>query len=163
MIIVMFSVPFVACKTSSKTSSQDNSLYFERDIVSDNGKDGGIAGNGLCDGKEACIYVQKRSGILWNLSSPKADTFENAQKYCKELSFGEQRISWRLPTDKELSDALSGSKGIPAERIQLGNYWVLTDSNEPAILDNEVVGGKGNYSVGPAKDNDQTALAICVK
>ncbi|MBC7660589.1 MAG: DUF1566 domain-containing protein [Chitinophagaceae bacterium] len=76
---------------------------FQRDPLSDTGVGGGIAGNGLCDGTEHCVYVDHFTGLYF---SPifAASPWEAAITTCSALIFGGY-TDWRLPTQKELFQA----------------------------------------------------------
>jgi hypothetical protein len=75
-----------------------------RETSTDNGSGGGTASNGLCDGTEVCLYVDRLTGMTWAKGDGVQRTLEGAITHCEGLVRG-GFSDFRLPTQKELLQA----------------------------------------------------------
>ncbi|WP_218110052.1 DUF1566 domain-containing protein [Oligoflexus tunisiensis] len=79
---------------------------FMRDPNSDRaGPENGITGNGLCEEKEDCVYIQVSNGRHWAKKDRKLYyTWWNAATYCDDKVYGGYS-DWRMPTLEEYKAA----------------------------------------------------------
>ncbi|HET9240231.1 MAG TPA: DUF1566 domain-containing protein [Oligoflexus sp.] len=108
-----------------------------RDPLSDTGVGGalGEAGDGLCNGKENCVYNDPR-GRLWSRVDNTYRNFDDAQTFCFKLVYGGYS-DWRLPTVAELKQAVTDKVYdlAPIDKLDLYSYsWsvnvVPTDTTQ---------------------------------
>jgi hypothetical protein len=76
-----------------------------RNSVSDvGGGVSGVAGDGICNGSEACVYTDRLTDLSWLRDDGTTRNWESAIAYCEGLTSGGYS-DWRLPTQKELMQA----------------------------------------------------------
>jgi hypothetical protein len=92
------------------------------DAASDNGDGGGTAGNGLCEGTEACVFKDRLTNLLWTktLNGGTTYSWEDAISQCENLSYG-GITDWRLPTQKELMT------------VTINGIWTQKDANRLSV------------------------------
>jgi hypothetical protein len=101
------------------------------DAASDNGDGGGTAGNGLCEGTEACVFKDRLTNLLWTktLNGGTTYSWEDAISQCENLSYG-GITDWRLPTQKEWLAASINSMWTQKDTNRLSvattAYWTST-------------------------------------
>ena len=98
-----------------------------RDSVSDDGSgSSGIANDGLCNGGETCVYIDRISGLRWLRDNGSDRTWENGISYCENSANGGYS-DWRLPTQKELQQAyINGIWSLKAAtmlNLSSAYYW----------------------------------------
>jgi hypothetical protein len=133
---------------------------WTRDSASDNGLGGGVAGDGLCSGSEDCVYKDEITALYWAKDDSLTRTWESAITYCEGKTYG-FFSDWRLPTQKELSQAYID--GIWSLRSTLNMYeslyWSSTtrsDSLSDAWSQYIVRGSTPSYS----KSNSLNVLCV---
>jgi hypothetical protein len=113
-------------KTRSTLSlTEKKKVYWQRDPASDKGENGGVAGDGVCNGGEACIFIDHLSGLSWT-GHQGMKSAEDAANYCRTLEYGRHQ-NWRLPTLSEAQRALEHRiwdihEGLGINRSTF--YWV---------------------------------------
>ncbi len=107
-----------------------------RDPLSDTGVGGalGEAGDGVCNGKEECVYQDTR-GRLWSRMDNTYRNYDEAQANCFNLVYGGYS-DWRLPTVDELKQAVQDKmyELLQSNKLNLYDYsWsVNAVSNNPS-------------------------------
>ncbi len=118
---------------------QANGSNWTMDPTSDNGTGGGVAGDGICNGGEACVYIDNLTGIYWARDDGTSRNWENSITLCENLAYGGY-TDWRVPTQKELMQAYTNgiwSKRTPLN-LDLGVffYWSSTTVSTSIALAN---------------------------
>ena len=110
----------------------------------DDGSDGGIPGNGICDGAEICngTVTDNLTGLIWlqnancfgtrNWTNALSDVMNVDTGECG-LTDGSAEGNWRLPQIQELQSIIDYGRNYPALpanhpflNVQLSNYWSST-------------------------------------
>jgi hypothetical protein len=144
--------------------TQATGANFVMDSVNDSGAGGGTAGNGQCDGTEACIYVDKFTNLMWARADGTNYLWEDAITRCDDLSYGGYD-DWRLATFKEMVQAsIDGIYSLKAAtKLSISSsfyHTATTSSQDPA---NTVAQGLVNGNVNMAVKASATWRAICVR
>lgn len=114
---------------------QPTGSNWVRDAASDNGAGGGVASNGLCDGTEECVYLDRITGIY--VAKPPASTrfWEANITYCEGLTYGTY-TDWHVPTQKALAQLnINGLADLAsAAKFNVANtyYWTATTNSQSA-------------------------------
>ncbi|MGE0171339.1 MAG: DUF1566 domain-containing protein [Oligoflexales bacterium] len=121
---------------SPGTWQQSPGTNWERESGSDDGAGSGVAGNGLCEGTENCIFTDKITSQMWT-KHRSTFSWDNAITDCENLTYGAY-TDWRLPTVKELLQAsVDGIWSVAAiNQLNLtptNPYWSSTtiSNNQP--------------------------------
>lgn len=107
--------------------------------------------NGVCNGAEACVFIDQLTGLMWSKDQGPSLSWQNAVNQCDGLNYGGY-ADWRLPTQKELMQAyVDGAWSLKATSklsLKVGYYWSsttesadTTDAWEMDLHD----GGTDNY------------------
>lgn len=75
-----------------------------------------------------------RSGLVWQQTTTKQDSWSGAQSDCSALNLGEFATGWRLPSKLELESLVDRQVAAPGPTIDLtafpsaqtGSYWTST-------------------------------------
>lgn len=89
---------------------------FVRDPASDNGV--GVSDNGICDGGEDCVYLDRLTGLRFSPLSVGSVNFDDSISACSAMNYGGYD-DWRLPMQKEAYQAYIN--GFSSVSTALGN------------------------------------------
>ncbi len=84
--------------------------------------------NGACNGSEQCVYKDQITGQYWAKDDATTRTWENAIIYCDGLSYGGY-TDWRLPTQKELAQAVVDRIASVATALGIGNANYISSTS----------------------------------
>lgn len=143
---------------------QVTSSVWLRYAASDTGSgSGGVAGDGLCNGTEACIFIDQVTGLYWSDDDNSQYSWSGAIAECEGRTTG-GFTDWRLPTQKEYFQAyIDGIWSQKASnRLDLNDnaYWTATSRSENTSSARYFWVNKGY-----ADSNDKTASTyiLCVR
>lgn len=115
---------------------QATGANWTRDTLSDTGAGGGGATDGVCNGSEACVYLDNTTGLRWSRYDGTTRTWENAITYCDGLNYGGY-TDWRLPTQKELQqayvDGIWSTKGATKLNLDYDHMSATRPSNDTGV------------------------------
>lgn len=132
-----------------------------RDSLSDVG--GGGMGNGLCDGTEECVYLDRITGLRWSKErgSSYSFTWEQAIDYCESLNYGGYSSGWRLPTAKEIMQAhIDGLWSLKSKLVSVNDMWTATTLSNLTSKAWVMTAHTGNTYTN---DKTNAYRAICVR
>ncbi|RYZ50718.1 MAG: DUF1566 domain-containing protein, partial [Proteobacteria bacterium] len=94
---------------------------------------GGVLNDGVCNGTEACVYIDKITAIYWAPKTSIDYTWENGITYCENLVFGTYS-DWRMPTQKEMNQFfIDNGYSLKSSTTQLNvtfsQYWSSTTAS----------------------------------
>jgi hypothetical protein len=106
------------------------------DPTLDSGAGGGTAGNGICDGSEACtVYLDQIAHMFWAKDTvvPALVNWDTAISECENLSVA-GKTDWRLPTQKEFMQAYINGIWSQKNLLNLSDnyYWSATTKSDTA-------------------------------
>ncbi len=85
--------------------------------------------NGLCDGAEACVFIDRITGLMWTKEQGTGSTlysWQDAITQCDNLNYGGY-TDWRLPTQKEMmqayTDGIWSQKATDKLSLTSNAYW----------------------------------------
>lgn len=119
--------------------------------------------NGVCNGGEACVFIDRTTGLMWARDNGTMYTWQNAVNQCNGSSYGGY-TDWRIPTQKELMQAYAD--GIwtqkAANRLNLStNYqWSSTTGSELTTLAWNMTPQTG---VTTMNDKTNSLRVLCVR
>ncbi|MGE0171131.1 MAG: DUF1566 domain-containing protein, partial [Oligoflexales bacterium] len=103
------------------------------DPTNDDGLPSGTAGNGSCEGTEACVFIDRTTNQMWAKALSSLRNWEEAIGDCDALNYGNY-TDWRLPTQKELLQAYIDGIYAMKGSTKLGvtydyEYWTASTSS----------------------------------
>ena len=132
-----------------------------RDLASDTGVGGGTASNGVCDGTEDCVYLDRTTGQYWIKDDATTRTWEIAITFCEGLTLGTY-ADWRVPTQKELLmasiDRIFEVK-TPLNITNVG-YWTATTVSTSAGASAQEVFPSSATTASVPKTNSANVLCV---
>lgn len=93
-----------------------------RYLKADNGQNGGLAGNGHCDGGELCVFQQLSTGKLWVPVRGERKNRDEWQSFCRGL-ISTGLTGMTLPTKDEVESALREGLWEKMRREMFFNEW----------------------------------------
>ncbi len=108
---------------------QASGANWVMDPANDEIGDGGTANNGICDGTESCVFIDRLTNLMWARADATSMAWETAITYCENLTYGGY-TDWHLPTQKECIQAhtngIASLKMSNKLNLAITYYWTST-------------------------------------
>ncbi len=149
--------PTVSCQNLQVKSTGT----WTRDPFSDNGQGGGVAGDGQCNGKEDCVYVDNL-GRSWKGWDKNSRTFADAVSYCQTLDYGGYS-DWEVPSKADLVAAFDLKIWtLNSTAFNVYGSWSMTSAESDENFSQFLMIGQNGKSVD-IKKSAKTPYLICVR
>ncbi len=147
----------IPCQTLEKEKLSTWALDPNVDL----GGEGGTANDGLCNGREKCIFID-RDGRYWKGWDGVPRTYNEAESYCQNLVYG-NFDDWRMPTQEELLRASQAHIGkLNNPQFQVIGSWSTTSSAGREDRSQFVLFRSGGQIVNAGKSSKLPYL-VCVR